>query len=84
LNPQTIQEYFGTEDHHVNWEAVNTKEEHPNQVIDWIDAAITTHVEREIQEMYKRSQTLKIQEAYQISKGIATRRFFDKGQSPQC
>jgi hypothetical protein len=84
LNPQTIQEHFETADHHAIWEALNTNEEHPNQVINWLDAMITTQVKGEIQKMYKRSQALKIQKVYQILKGIAKRRFIGKGRPPQC
>jgi hypothetical protein len=65
------------------WEALNTDEGHLNRMIEWLDAMIATQVEREIQAMFKRSQTLKIQEAYRTSKEIAMRRFIDKEQSPQ-
>jgi hypothetical protein len=63
---------------------LNTNEEYGNQVIDWLDVVMTTPVEGEIQEMGKRSQALKIQEADQTSKGIAMRRFINKKQFPQC
>jgi hypothetical protein len=84
LSPETIQEYFGTDNHRAIWEALNTDEGHRNPVIEWLDTMITTQVEGEIQAMLKRSQTLEIQEAYRTSKGIAMRRFIDKEQSPQC
>jgi predicted Rossmann-fold nucleotide-binding protein len=45
LNPQTIQEHFGTENHRALWKALNTNEEHRNQVFDWLDTMITTQVE---------------------------------------
>jgi hypothetical protein len=53
-------------------------------VIEWLDAMINMQVGAEIQEMNKKAQVLKIQEAYRTSKGIAMRRFIDKEQSPQC
>jgi hypothetical protein len=84
LNPETIQEYFGTDNHRAIWESLNTDEGHGNRAIEWLGAMITTQVQGEIQAMFKRSQTLKIQEAHRTSKGIAMRRFINREQSPQC
>jgi hypothetical protein len=64
LPPETITEYFGTQDHEAIRQALNTDKEHRNRVVDWLDASITTQVEGEIKEMNKKAQTLKIQEAY--------------------
>jgi hypothetical protein len=53
-------------------------------VIEWLDAMISAHLSQELEEMNKRSQALKVQEAYRTSKSIAMKRFVDKEQSPQC
>jgi hypothetical protein len=84
LEPWTIQEYFGSEEHEEIWRALNEDMSHRDRVIDWLDAMISTQVSEELREMNKRSQALKIQEAYRTSRGIAMRRFIDKKQSPQC
>jgi hypothetical protein len=87
LNPETIQQYFGTDNHEEIWRELNTEEEHRERVIDSLDAMISTQVSGEIEEMNKRAQAqaqaLKVQEAYRTSKGITIRRFIDKKQSPQ-
>jgi hypothetical protein len=84
LSPEVIEQYFGTTNHEAIWEELNTNADHRSQVIEWLDAMITTQVEGEIGEMNKKSHALKVQEAYRTSKGIAMRRFIDKEQSPQC
>jgi hypothetical protein len=84
LSPKTIEQYFGSRDQEVIWNELNTEAEHRDRVIDWLDAMILTQVEGEIGKMNKRSQALKVQEAYRTPKGIAIRRFVDKEQSPQC
>jgi 3-dehydroquinate dehydratase len=84
ISPDVVREYFGSEHHEEIWRELNTESNRRNRVIEWLDAMITTQVCGEIEEMNKRAQTLKVQEAYRTSKGIAMRRFIDKQQSPQC
>jgi hypothetical protein len=84
LSPETVEEYFGAQDHETIWQSLNTSEEHRNRVIEWLETLIGTQVEGEIQEISKRTQALKVQEAYRTFKGISMRRFINKEQSPQC
>jgi hypothetical protein len=84
LPPETIVEHFGTSNHEEIWQELNTDEDHRDRVIEWLDALITTQVSAELQEMNKRAQALKVQEAYRTSKGLAMKRSIDKEQSPQC
>jgi hypothetical protein len=62
---------------------LNTKAEHQDRVIESLDVTISAQVSDELQEMKKRTQALKVQEASQTSKGIAMKSFTDKKQSPQ-
>jgi 3-dehydroquinate dehydratase len=84
LSPETIETYFGTTDHEDIWRELNTDAGHRSKVIEWLDAMLTVQVSGEIEEMNKRANALKIQEAYRTSKGITMRRYIDKEQSPQC
>jgi hypothetical protein len=70
LTPDTIEEYFGTRSHEDIWQELNTDEGHRSRVIEWLDAMLTTQVSGEIEEMNKKANALKIQEAYRTSKGI--------------
>jgi hypothetical protein len=45
---------------------------------------ISTQVTGEMAEINKRTHSLRVQEAYRTSKGIAMRRFVEKTQSSQC
>jgi hypothetical protein len=78
LTPGTIREYFGSEDHEEIWNELNAQEERRGRVIEWLGEMITSNVSGEIEEMNKRAQALKVQEAYRTSKGITMRRFIDK------
>jgi hypothetical protein len=84
IPPTTFQEYFGTADHRALWEELNTSSEHRDRVIEWLDGMISNCVTEEQNEMNKRAQALKIQDAYRTSKSIAMKRYIDKIQSPQC
>jgi hypothetical protein len=84
LTPGTIKQYFGSEDHEEIWNELNAQEERRGRVIECLEVMITSNVSREIAEMNKRAQALKVQEAYRTSKGITMRRFIDKQQSLQC
>jgi hypothetical protein len=84
VEPEKIEEYFGTTNHEAIWEEMNTQQAHRDRVIEWLDAMIKANTSDEIQQMNKRAQALKIQEAYRTSKGIVMKRFIDKQQSPSC
>jgi hypothetical protein len=53
-------------------------------VIEWLEVMITSIVSEEIEEMNKRTQALKIQEADRTLKGMTMRKFIDKQQLSQC
>jgi hypothetical protein len=84
IEPEGLQEYFGTRNREMIWGELNTQRECRDRVIEWLDAMIATNVSEEIQHMNKRAHALKVQEAYRPSKGIAMKRFIDKKQSPRC
>jgi hypothetical protein len=42
LSPETVEEYFGAQDHETVWQALNTSEEHGNRVIEWLETLIAT------------------------------------------
>jgi hypothetical protein len=84
VEPEQIQEYFGTTNHEAIWKEMNTQQAHRDQVIEWLDAMITANTSDEIQQLNKRAQALTTQEAYRTSKGIVMKRFIDKQPSPSC
>jgi 3-dehydroquinate dehydratase len=84
LTPGTISDYFGSDNHEQIWNELNTQEDRRGRMIEWLETMITSNVSREIAEMNKRAQALKVQEAYRTSKGITMRRFINNQQSPQC
>jgi hypothetical protein len=84
LTWETIEEYFGTQDHEAIWQELNPDESRCSRAINWLDMLITTQVEGAIHEMNKKAQVLQIQEAHRPLKTATMRRFIDKKQSPQC
>jgi hypothetical protein len=84
LPSEIMLQYFGTQDHGTVWEELNTSEEHRGRVIEWLDAMISTQISSELHGLTERTQTLKVQDAYRTSKGIAMRRYIDKVEAPQC
>jgi hypothetical protein len=65
---------------------MNRPVDHRTRVIDWLDAMISAKVSGELEGMNERTwtQTQKVREAYRTSPSIATRRYVDKAESPQC
>jgi hypothetical protein len=82
LPEESAQRYFGSEGHEAIWHELNTNADHRSRVTEWLEAMLTVQVPGEIEEMNKKTNTLKIQEAYRTSKGITMRRYIDKEQSP--
>jgi hypothetical protein len=77
-------ECFDTVNHEVIWEQSKTCEEHCPRVIEWLDAMINTQVTEEVEGLKQRAQSLRVQEAYRVSKSIAMKRYVDRVQHPQC
>jgi hypothetical protein len=75
---------FGSLDNRVIWEQLYTSQEHHGRVIAWLDAMISTQVTTEVDGSRERTQALKVQEAYRVSKSIAMKRWVDTAQSPPC
>jgi hypothetical protein len=84
LSPAVMEKCFGSLDHRVIWEQLNTSEEHRGRVIEWLDAMISTQVTAELDGLRERTQALKVQEAYRVSKSVAMKRYIDTVQSPPC
>jgi hypothetical protein len=75
MEPEKTQESFGTTDHEEIWGELNTQQEHRDRVSEWLDAVIITNALPEVQQMTKRKQNLKTQEAYRMSKGPALKTY---------
>jgi hypothetical protein len=84
ITEDRIGNMFGTQDRREIWNELNTSVDHGRQVIDCLDAMISTKVSGKLEGMNEWTQTRKVREAYHRSPSIAMRRYVDKVQSPQC
>jgi hypothetical protein len=84
IEPETMRQVFGTEDHRAIWQEMNQTQERRTQVMDWLDSLVTAEALKQINAANANVQIRKVQEAYRTSKSTAMRRYVNQKHSPPC